>query len=131
MSLTADDLERVFDLGHEASGIEFKPSCRVPGNIDWNFARIIRAAIGMANRRGGGHIIIGVNVQGKMIIPVGLADDELATWIHDDVTSKIKKYVAPFVTIELERVVVRGATYVVMYVAEFEEVPVLCDYDYA
>jgi hypothetical protein len=130
MSLTPDDLDRIFDLGHEASGIEFKPPCRVPRTIDWIFARIIRAAIGMANRRGGGHIVIGVNEERKQIFPVGLSDDELATWVHDDVTAKIKKYVAPFVTIELERIVVRGATYVVLYIAEFEEVPVLCDYDY-
>ena len=130
MSLTPDELERIFDLGHEATGIEFKPPCRVPKTIDWIFARIIRAAIGMANRRGGGHIVIGVKEERNQVFPIGLTDDELATWVHDVVAAKIKKYVAPFVTIELERVIVGGATYVVLYVAEFEEVPVLCDYDY-
>jgi len=130
MSLTPDDLERVFDLGHEVPGIEFKPPCSLPWSMDWNLARIIRAAIGMANRRGGGHIVIGVNEEHKKIIPVGLADSELDTWVYDDVTAKIKKYVAPFISIELNRVVVRGATYVVLYIAEFDEVPVLCDHDY-
>ncbi len=64
-------------LGYETRGTEFKG----PGaSSDTGFmAIVIRAVLGMSNRRDGGKIIVGVAEVGGTLNPVGLNESDLAS----------------------------------------------------
>ena len=66
--------------GYEINAVEFKgPGARTDKPF---FAKVVKAVLGMASRRDGGLVIIGV--EDKQWEPVGLNDDELATWSNFD-----------------------------------------------
>lgn len=53
-----DQFVELLALGHEQQGVEFKgPGPRTDKYLQ---GKVLRAILGMANRRDGGHIIIGV-----------------------------------------------------------------------
>ena len=84
----------------------------------------------MANRRDGGRLVIGVEDSGGILIPVGLNEDDLATWRYDDVADGIATYADPSVSFGLEVKEYNGAKYVVLEVDEFADIPILCKRDY-
>jgi len=118
----------ILALGHELNGIEFKG----PGSASDKqpFAQVAKAVLGMANRRNGGRIVIGVEDNAGVLNPVGLNDSELSTWRYDDVAGKLAEYADPSVNFEMDVKRHEGKNYVVLHVREFEEVPVLCKKDY-
>jgi predicted HTH transcriptional regulator len=126
--MSDEEFGSILALGYERVGIEFKgPSER--GNRP-SFAKVVRAVLGMANRRDGGLVIIGVADTNGVLSSVGLTDIELRTWRYDDVSAGIAPYADPFVSFELEEKAFEGKRYVVLHVREFEEIPVLCRSDY-
>lgn len=122
--MTPDEFEAVLIRGHEMRGVEFKG----PGSLaDSSFAaRVVRASLAMANRRGGGLIVIGVGESKGSLDAVGLSADLLETWSHDDLADKLSKYADPYISFELERFEHNGRTFLILHVHEFEEVPVFC-----
>lgn len=84
----------------------------------------------MANRRDGGRVIIGVEDTGTSLIPTGLTPDELSTWRFDHVGDSLASYADPPVAFEIEILEYTNASFVIITVAEFEEIPVLCKRDY-
>ncbi|MFH1922934.1 MAG: ATP-binding protein [Planctomycetota bacterium] len=124
--MTEQELRELVAFGVESPGIELKG----PGKrTDKAFlAKVVRAVIAMANRRAGGVVFLGVASDGKI---VGLSDEEMATWSHDDLTASIAEYADPFVEIESETVTVDTSTVLVLHVAEFETSPVLCKKDFS
>lgn len=84
---------------HELRGVEFKP----PGRRDdaYLFAQVTRAALGMANTRDGGIVIIGVQEHAGAFEPVGLSDEEVATWRYDDIAARFASYADPPFTFSL------------------------------
>jgi predicted HTH transcriptional regulator len=86
--------------------------------------------LGMANRRDGGLIIIGVEDSKNSLMPVGLSLLDLNTWNHDDLASSVSEYADPSVVFELERHECDGKHYVLIVVKEFEDIPILCKKDY-
>jgi len=68
--VTERDLESILAQGHETNGVEFKgPGARTDRSFP---AKVIRAILGMANRRDGGLVMIGV--ESTKLDPVGLSD---------------------------------------------------------
>ena len=111
--------------GYEEHGMEFKgPGARTDRRL---LAQVARSALGMANRADGGLVIIGVDDDGS---PVGLSDAELATWGYDAVSASLAEYADPYVSFALQVLVYEGRSFVILHVAEFEEIPVLCKRDY-
>ena len=96
--MTDQEFAQILELGHETSGVEFKgPGPRTNRQL---FASVVRAVLGMANRRDGGKVIIGVADNGGVLSPVGLNEDDLITWRYDDIADGIAAYADPSVSFE-------------------------------
>lgn len=122
------EFEELLAPGHETRGVEFKPPG--PRTDKLLFAKITRAALGMANRRDGGTIVIGIESVLNAPNPVGLNNDDLLTWSYDDVATSFAAYAEPSISFELERVSYKSLQHVALKIHEFEEIPVLCKRDY-
>lgn len=122
--MTDQEFAQGIALGHELSGIEFKS----PGPLSDSrlAAQAVRAILGMANRRDGGSVIIGVTEQDGRPVPEGISAADLDTWHYDAVADQIARYADPGVRFELEVKEYNGNSYVVIEVAEFDDIPVLC-----
>jgi predicted HTH transcriptional regulator len=130
--VTEQEFEAILGLGHEINGVEFKgPGIRSDKPF---FARVVRAVLGMANRRDGGLVIIGVeenNIGEYKLEPVGLTDEQLATWSNYDVLSgAVNQYARPSVSFDLEApFLYNSMRFVVIEVNEFDQIPILCSKD--
>ena len=126
--MTDEEFAQLLAFSHETSGLEFKgPGARSDRQL---FARVVRAALGMANRRDGGIIVIGVEDTGESLNPVGLNDNDLDSWRYDYVADGIASYADPSVSFELEIKEHDSKKYVVLVIREFEDIPVLCKRSY-
>lgn len=126
--MTDEEFQQIISLRHELHGVEFKgPGPRTDGHL---LAKVTRAVLGMANRRDGGVIVIGVAEHLNQLQPRGLNPADLATWSYDAVAAGIAPYVDPKISFELEVHHHQGANYVVLLVEEFDDIPVLCGRDY-
>src|SRR5207249_4620551 len=112
--------EQLLLLG-EQRGVEFKAGGPLTDSL--LFARITPAVLAMANKRDGGRVLVGVDDAGN---PEGVAQADLETWIPDHFRDKLAVYADPFVSAEIEYIVIGGVTIVHIQVAEFEEIPVIC-----
>ncbi|MFC2099209.1 helix-turn-helix domain-containing protein [Candidatus Bipolaricaulota bacterium] len=122
--LTEDQLQTVIAFGREQRGIEFKgPGTRTDKAF---MGKVVRAMLGMANKPGGGFVIIGVTDDGTTLAPAGLSAAELATWNYDDLASSVTNYADPYVDFTIEAVEADGRTYAVVEVREFDELPIIC-----
>ena len=122
--MTDEEFAQIMGLSHEIRGLEFKgPGRSTDRRL---FAQVVKAVLGMANRRDGGLVVIGVEDLGDTLHPVGLDDAQLATWNYDDVADRIAIYADPSVSFDIEVREYNGPSYVVIHVEEFADVPVLC-----
>ena len=126
--MTDQEFAEILALGHEIRGVEFKG----PGSSSRRqfMAVVVRAVLGMANRRDGGRVIVGVEDDAGILTPVGLSTADLATWRFDDVAVRISEYADPSVDFDLEVNEYNGTQYVILQVEEFSDIPVLCKRDY-
>jgi len=127
--VTSQEFETILSRGYEINAVEFKgPGARTDKPF---FAKVVRAVLGMANRRDGGLVIIGV--EDKQLEPVGLNDDELATWSNfDELSVALNKHAGPSVSFDLDPTLVYDSKHIVIIrVREFEEIPILCSQDYS
>ena len=122
--MTDEEFAQIMGLAHEIRGLEFKgPGRSTDRRL---FAQVVKAVLGMANRRDGGRVVVGVEDLGDSLHPVGLDVTQLATWNYDDVADRIATYADPSVAFDLEVTEYNGRSYVVIQVEEFADVPVLC-----
>lgn len=122
--MTDEEFVQLLALGRELSGLEFKgPGPRSDRQL---FAQVVRAVLGMANRRDGGTVVIGVQDDQGSLHPVGVDEEDLVTWHYDGVADALAEYADPSVSFDLEFKTHDGRMYVVVEVAEFEDIPVLC-----
>jgi len=122
VAVTDEDLESLLKRGHETEGVEFKGSGRRTDKVF--LATVVRAVLGMANRRDGGVVLIGVN--SDTLEPDGLQDDEADTWGYDDVAASVNEYASPSVSFDVESKLFQGQKLVVIEVHQFAEFPILC-----
>jgi predicted HTH transcriptional regulator len=126
--VTESELREILNYGAEQRGVEFKAA----GDLcDGNYrARVVRAVLGMANRRDGGRVILGVD-DGDPANSVGVSQAQAESWTtFDDVADQISKYADPMVEFSSSQVQFDGNQFVVIDVDEFREVPVLCKREY-
>ena len=126
--MTDQEFAEMIALGHETRGVEFKP----PGPLSDRLlaARVVRAVLGMVNRQDGGLVIVGVEDVDDALNPVGLAEDDLATWNFDDIADRLAAYADPGVSFEREVKEYNGNQYVILHIEEFTDIPVLCKRDF-
>ncbi len=128
--ISDDELRDILALGHEQRGVEFK------GPMDASdrsfLAKVIRAALGMANRRDGGYIILGIDDAAPESGGPGLNPSQVVQWTsYDDLATWMGEYADPALNFEAAvRRTPPGHEVVVLEVREFEEVPVLCKRDF-
>ena len=126
--LTTEQFADMLGLGREQNGVEFKgPGPKTDKNL---LAKVIRALLGMANRRDGGWIIVGVNELKLEIDPVGLSDNDLLTWSYDAFGDNVAVYADPGVGFDLQTIIFGNKKFLAIRVTEFEDVPVICKRDY-
>ena len=85
-------------LKHELPALEFKG----PGfarDVPL-FGRVVRAAIGMANRYDGGLILLGVSQHGVNFVLEGLTEQQLASWTHEMITDGVNKCAEPAIAFD-------------------------------
>ena len=95
--MTDEEFALILNTGRETPGTEFKgPGFASDRQL---FAQVAKAVLGMANRRDGGRVVVGVGDDGKAINPVGLSEEHLVTWSYNDVADRIASYADPSVYI--------------------------------
>jgi predicted HTH transcriptional regulator len=126
--LSAEQFADLVTLRHELRGVEFKP----PGRRDdsYLFAQVTRAALGMANSRDGGIVIVGVEERSGSFAPIGLSADEVATWRYDDVAARFASYADPPFSFALNVYEYDSKLFVALEIEEFAELPVVCRIDF-
>ena len=126
--MTDERFAQIMSLSHELSGVEFKG----PGALNDSrlVAQAVKAVLGMANRRDGGVVVIGLKEEANSFDPVGLSDDELPSWTYDAVAEQIARYADPSVAFQLEIKQYDNKSFIVLEVYEFSDIPVLCKRSY-
>lgn len=118
--------------GSEDRNREYKAS------FPWNrrtdgetMARVAKTILAMSNLRDGGHIVIGVkedeNGHGD---PEGMQPAHLATFSYDLIADFVKQYAEPYARFNLDVVQEQEEAFVILSVAGFDEVPVICRRSY-
>lgn len=121
-------IEELAAIGHEMRGVECKPSG--PRNDKLLQIKVIKAMLGMANRRDGGYIVIGIQDTGTSLIPSGLSQQDLITWKYDDLANSAAEYADPSISFELVSHEIHGKNFVLVTVKEFDDIPIICKKDY-
>src|SRR5713101_4262364 len=99
--------DRVFgalDRCQEEQGIDFKESAPWD-SIKW---RVIKTALGMANLRDGGMIIVGTSERKQTWDLTGIAPEHLETYDVDTVIDVTNKYASPHVDFDIALVKYRN-----------------------
>lgn len=110
--------------------MEFKGPGSRTGNRQLT-AKVVRACLSMANNRDGGIVVIGVEEgDAGELLPVGLTEDELATWQHDHLADTLAEYADPSISFDSQVTDHQGNSYMVIEVHEFPDIPVLCKKEY-
>lgn len=125
--LTATEIEQhIADIGHETRSVEFKG----PGSATnkYYFAKIVRAALSMANLRDGGYVVLGVDEVNDTLILSGLTKDQICEWTNfDDLSSKFATYADPPLSFDVDAVeLTSGAHVLVLQLHSFTDLPHLC-----
>jgi len=126
--LTNDQFAAMLSLGREQNGVEFKGAGpRTDKNL---LVKVIRASLGMSNRRDGGWVVVGVNEGESGIDPAGLSDNDLLTWSYDAFGDNVAVYADPGISFDLQTIVFNDKKFLAIRVTEFEEAPTICKKDY-
>jgi predicted HTH transcriptional regulator len=112
----------VLSLCQESRGVDFKESA------SWKRLqyKIAQAALGMANLRNGGLIIVGVGEREGRWQMDGISDEHLVTYDEDDVNDFVNRYASPPLRLELVVLRYEKARFLVVRVPEFDVTPVVC-----
>ncbi len=113
---------------HELTNVE----CKGPGKLSDNplFGRVVRAVIGMANRPGGGIVIVGISERNHVLCPEGLTDEQMATWRYEDIADGINKHADPPISFGYQPCEWGGKKFLILHIHEFTDVPIICKKEY-
>lgn len=120
-----EELAALIDLGREDRSLEFKESRPWDDLKD----KIAKTALGMANTRDGGTIIIGVSQRSGGLVPQGMPQGDIDTYDTDDVQAYVNRFADPYVRLETRDIERGEQTFIAIIVHEFDEVPVICRRD--
>jgi predicted HTH transcriptional regulator len=125
--VTEQEFETLLAIGHETEGVEFKGRGRRTNSE--LMASTIRAMPGMANRRDGGVVILGVD--SATLEVDGFEEDEAKNWlVYDELAASVNEYATPSITFDVDALSVRETKIIIIQVHGFEDVPILCRRDF-
>jgi hypothetical protein len=126
--LQQDRIDYCFSLKYELPDVEFKG----PGKGRENplFGKVVRAAMAMANRRGGGIVIIGVTETAAGLSFDGLTAEQLATWKHEYVADGFNSYTSSHIEFDIIEHEHDSHMFIILDVHEFAIVPIMCTKSY-
>ena len=75
-------------------------------------------------------MIIGVAEVEHVLSPVGLTEEELATWRYDDIADGFTAYAEPQFFFEYQPCEWNGRNFLILHIHGFTDVPVICKKDY-
>jgi hypothetical protein len=126
--LEADRIAYCFSLAHELPDVEFKGPGK--GRDKPLFGRIVRAAMALTNKRGGGTLIIGVAEAATGLNFDGLSPEQLLTWKYEDIASGLNSFTSSPIEFDRQMYEHNGRTFLILDIHEFASVPIMCVKDY-
>jgi len=120
-----DPLISLITLGREERFLEYKESA------PWDTLKqkIAKTAMGMANIRNGGTIVIGIPKRGSGYVQEGMSQEHAATYDLDDIKAYVNRFADPCVRMQLHERKLNGKAFLVIVVQEFDELPIVCKRD--
>ncbi len=116
--MTAEEFGDLLSVGHETVSLEFKPGAkRENGDL---FHRVVRGVLAMANARGGGRIVLGVEEGTNGLLLKGVPVAARASWNYDDVSAAVNAYADPYVHFDREEIKYKNRTFIILRVHEDE-----------
>jgi len=88
--------------------------------------KLVKSCMAMANLRGGGRLIIGVNQRSGALSPDGVHSENEPDYDQDDLLALVNRYARPPVTLTVRIVEDSGKRFIAIEVQEFERTPVMC-----
>jgi hypothetical protein len=107
---------------NESRAVEYKAS------MPWEDIKysIARAALGLANHRDGGVIVVGVRtIAGDRLEATGMDPETLASYQQDDVHDFINKFAQTSMNLNAEVLEYEGSQFYVIEVGQFAAIPVI------
>ena len=121
--MTPDVLERLIAGRRETDSLDFK------GPTSWSVKTFVKDILAMANVIDGGVIIVGV--EDKSFNPIGLTEDQIRSFDIDTMKDQVASFADPHVTFHCEALQDgEGRRYIVIEIAPFAEIPVVCSKDF-
>jgi predicted HTH transcriptional regulator len=123
-----NQLRGILEVAKEGRNIEFK------GGMPWSNpefrAKITKSILAFSNVRDGGAIIIGVEEPSDGVFDlVGVETQVVKTFSEEDVAAHVAEYADPYTKFTVQKLSLDDRVYVVVEVAEFDEIPVICKKD--
>lgn len=117
-----EELIALIDLGREDRSLEYKESRPWADLKD----KIAKTALGMANIRDGGTLVVGVSQRSGSLVAQGMTQEHIDTYDVDEVQAYVNRFADPYVRLEMYIVPHDSQSFVVIVVHAFDEIPVVC-----
>lgn len=123
-NLTEEELRRYVDAAGEEPHIDHK------GPVEWDkskqSASLAKDIMACANTRQGGALVIGVKEENGQLERVGVTDKQAASFDTTKVAAWVNKYCEPPIQFTCYVIDHHQKKFVIIRVAEFDDVPVIC-----
>jgi hypothetical protein len=120
-----DPMSNLIQHGREERYLEYKQIA----TWDAMKQKIVKTAMGMANIKGGGWIIIGVRKVGEEYVAEGMLEEDLITYSEDGIQAYLNRFADPYVETELQEVQLNGKKFLSLKVSQFTQLPIICKRD--
>ena len=122
--MSPETLESLLAGARETDSIEFKAA------IPWHVNTFVKDILALANVIDGGVIIVGVAEEEGAFVRQGVSPEQVATYDYDIMRDQIAPFADPRVIFTRDVIDdADGLSYIVIEVAPFEEMPVICRQD--
>jgi predicted HTH transcriptional regulator len=125
-----DELETILRSGREGRSTEFKQS--MSWDDDATRAKVVRAALALANLRDGGVIAFGLEAQAgsPLLQLIGMPQAHHDSFTQDSVSATVNTHATPYIDLSVEHLPIDGKLFVAIVVRQFSDYPVICAKDF-
>jgi predicted HTH transcriptional regulator len=121
------EIEHFLQLKSEGKNLDYKQGLNWATCSNDEKAEIVKDILAMSNTQDGGRIIFGV--RDNDFEPLGMSDEESASFDQTKINDFLHKYTDPKFTCHVYKRVVDGKKFVIIDVPEFTETPIVCKQD--
>ena len=127
MELLEEDIKRLLSIKTETKNIDYKESLIWASGKNDQKLNIVKDILAMANTQDGGNIIIGVRDSNYEC--VGIPEEDYDSFDQTKVNDFLHNYTEPRHSCQVYKHTIDSKNIVVIYVPEFEDVPIICKND--